>query len=130
MHELGENDVDRRGRRESVEMACLAFKGSPAHAHRGKDVPTSDADDGDATPCACVCGGASASDSGDADGGQSTHVHTGVHAPASEPGSAALRVAKGITVSINEARKSYNERSCLSGTIYKLETCQPIYTCT
>lgn len=31
---------------ESVGMVCLAFKEFLAHAHKGKNVPTSDADDG------------------------------------------------------------------------------------
>lgn len=43
--------------------------------------------------------GSSVSDAGDVDGGQPTHAHAvGVRAPASDSGSAALQVAKGITV--------------------------------
>lgn len=71
---------------ESMRMAHLAFKGSPAHANEGKDGPTSEADDrAMLCPCACI---------------QGSGMHTrggGGYVQDSEPGSAALQVAKGIT---------------------------------
>lgn len=66
---------------------------------RKKDMPMSDADD---RQCYALqlSTGASTSDAGDTDGRRPTHVHQGIHAQASEPGSAALLVAKGITLII------------------------------
>lgn len=63
-------------------------------------MPLSDAADRQCYALRLSTGGASTSDVGDADGGRPTHVHQAIHAPASEPGSAALQVAKGITLTI------------------------------
>lgn len=75
------------GGEESMRMAHLAFKGSPAHANEGKDGPTSKADDrAMLCPCACIQGS-----------GMRTRGGGGGYVQDSEPGSAALQVAKGIT---------------------------------
>lgn len=74
------------GGEESVGMARLAFKGSPAHVHEVKDGPTSEADDR-AMLCLCACVQ-----------GSGVRTRRGrVYVQDSEPGSTAFQVAKGIT---------------------------------
>lgn len=65
-------------------------------------MPTSDADDRRLYTL-CLRMGASKLDAGDADGRRLKHVHLGYMCQlAFEPGSAALMVAKGITVPLKE----------------------------
>lgn len=77
-------------------MARPAFKGFLAHAHEGKDVLTSDANDGDTMPCTCVPGLLHQTQMAQTAGDPRMRTQ-GVHAPALEPGSSALQVAKRIT---------------------------------
>lgn len=90
-------------KKEKVEMVRPAFKCFLRHAQEGKGMPTQTLMKGNAMPCACIRGLLS----------QMLMMQMAgdpcmcTHAPASDPGSAALLVAKSITLSIKNFVLSY-----------------------